>query len=327
MGIPAIYFDGKTSRRLAVRLSVESGIAIVTGEAQRQCPLTELHVSERMRNADRKVTFPDGAYLEIGDSAAFDKLLEETGHRDSFVVRLQRSGRGALIACAITVAVLLTGYLYGLPVIAKLAAKLLPPAAERAIGRETLQFLDSRMLAPSKLPAEQREAIIARFASLTAPHPAAPRYDIIFRKSQIGPNAFALPSGQIVLTDDIIALVGDGDGLMGILAHELGHLHEHHLTRQIIQTSAVGAVSAVLFGDVSSLVAGIPTMMLYMKYSRDAEREADDYAVAMLQANGISPTALALAFEKLEQKTGQSSSYLSSHPSPEERIKRIRNAR
>jgi Zn-dependent protease with chaperone function len=327
MGIPAIYFDGKTSRRLAVQLSVESGIAIITGEAQRQCPLTELHVSERMRDADRKVTFPDGAYLEISDSATFDKLLEETGHRDSFVVRLQQSGRGALIACAITVAVLLTGYLYGLPVIARFAAKLLPPAAERAIGRETLHFLDSRMLAPSKLPEEQRKAIIARFASLTAPHPAAPRYDIVFRKSRIGPNAFALPSGQIVLTDDIVALIGDGDGLMGILAHELGHLHEHHLTRQIIQTSAVGAVTAVLFGDVSSLVAGIPTMMLYMKYSRDAEREADDYAVAMLKANGISPMALASAFKKLGQQTDQSSSYLSSHPSSEERIERIRNAR
>jgi Zn-dependent protease with chaperone function len=327
MGIPAIYFDGKTSRRFAVQLSVESGIAVVTGEAQRKCPLTELRVSERMRNADRKVTFPDGAYLEIGDTAAFTKLLSETGHRDSLVVRLQQSGRGALVACAITIAVLLAGYLYGLPIIAKFAAKLLPPAAEHAIGRETLHFLDSRMLAPSELPIEQRKAIIARFASLATPRPEAPRYDIVFRKSRVGPNAFALPSGQIVLTDEIVALMGNGDGLMGILAHELGHLHEHHLTRQIIQTSAVGAVTAALFGDVSSLVAGVPTMMLYMKYSRDAEREADDYAVAMLKANGISPMTLASAFEKLEQKTGRPSPYLSSHPPAEERIERIRNAR
>lgn len=327
MGIPAIYFDGKTSRRLAVELSVEDSIAIIAGEAQRQCPLDELHVSERMRNAGRKVTFPDGAYLEIDDSTAFDKLLDETGHQDSFVVRLQQSGRGALVACAITVTVLLTGYLYGLPVIAKLAAKLLPPAVERAIGHETLHFLDSRMLAPSGLPAEQRKAIIAHFASLAPPYPDSPRYEIVFRKSRAGPNAFALPSGQIVLTDDIVTLMGDGDGLMGILAHELGHLHEHHLTRQIIQTSAVGAVTAALFGDVSSLVAGIPTMMLYMKYSRDAEREADDYAVAMLKANGISPMTLASAFEKLEQKTGRPSPYLSSHPPADERIERIRNAR
>ncbi len=327
MSIPAIYFDGKTSRGLAVELSVENGIAIITGEAQRQCPLTDLHVSERMRHADRKVTFPDGAYLEVDDCAAFAKLLDETGHRDSFVVRLQQSGRGALIACAITVAVLLMGYLYGLPVIAKFAAKLLPPAAERAIGHETLHFLDSRMLAPSELPIEQRKAIIARFASLTAPQPAGPRYDIVFRKSRVGPNAFALPSGQIVVTDEIVTLIGDGDGLMGVLAHELGHLHEHHLTRQIIQTSAVGAVTAALFGDVSSLVAGIPTMMLYMKYSRDAEREADDYAVAMLKANGISPMTLASAFKKLEQKTGKPSPYLSSHPPADERIERIRNAR
>lgn len=327
MAIPATYFDGKTSRGHSVKLSVQSGMAIIGGDVQRQCPLLELHVSERMRNAGRKVTFPDGAYLEIDDSTAFDKLLDETGHRDSFVVRLQQSGRGALVACAVTVTVLLMGYLYGLPVIAKLAAKLLPPAVERAIGRETLHFLDSRMLAPTGLPVEQRKAIIAHFASLAPLHPDSPRYEIVFRKSRVGPNAFALPSGQIVLTDDIVALMGDGDGLMGILAHELGHLHEHHLTRQIIQTSAVGAVTAALFGDVSSLVAGIPTMMLYMKYSRDAEREADDYAVAMLKVNDISPMTLASAFEKLEQKTGRPSPYLSTHPPADERIERIRHAR
>ncbi|WP_336493096.1 M48 family metalloprotease, partial [Methylobacterium nigriterrae] len=68
-------------------------------------------------------------------------------------------------------------------------------------------------------------------------------------------------------------------------------------------------------------------MMLYLKYSRDAEREADDYAIAMLKANGVSPAALASAFEKLERKTGEPSPYLSSHPPADERIERIRNAR
>jgi predicted Zn-dependent protease len=326
MVISATYFDGKTSRGHAVELSVQSGMAVIGGRVQRQCPLVDLRVSERMRHAGRKVTFPDGAYLEILDDVAFNALLDTTGHRDSMVVRIQQSWRGALLACLITVAVLLLGYLYGLPAIAKVAAGMLPPAVERAIGHEALRFLDTRMLGPSALPAKRRDAIAARFAALAPPN-GAPPFHIVFRSSGAGPNAFALPPDQIVLTDEIVTLIDDEDGLKGILAHELGHLHERHLTRQIIQTSAVSAVAAALVGDVSSVVAGIPAMMLYLKYSRDAEREADDYAIAMLKANGISPAALASAFEKLERKTGEPSPYLSSHPPADERIERIRNAR
>jgi Zn-dependent protease with chaperone function len=327
MHIPAYYFDGKTSRKLRVALSVEAGVASISGDVERQCPIAELRVSERTRNAGRKVTFPDGAYLEILDNEAFNKLLATTGHRDSFVVRMQQSWRGALLALAGTAVILLAGYMYGLPAASEAVAKALPESVERAIGRETLSFLDRRILAPSTLPVEQRRAIIARFAALTPQMQGVPRHEIIFRKSRIGPNAFALPSGEIVLTDEIVRLVDSEEALMGILAHELGHLHERHILRRIIQGSAIGAIATALFGDVSAILANIPTVMLDMKYSRDAEREADDYAIAMLKANGIDLSSLTLVFEKLEKNAGDSAPYLSSHPPASERIERIRGAR
>ena len=74
----------------------------------------------------------------------------------------------------------------------------------------------------------------------------------------------------------------------------------------------------------------IPTVLLDLKYSRDIEREADDYAIGMFQANGLPRQKLALVFEKLEQKTGTDGSvspYLSSHPANEERIAHILDAR
>lgn len=327
MSIPADYFDGKTSRRFAVALSVAAGTAFVTGDVQRECPINELRVSERVRNAARKVTFPDGAYLEISDNSGLNQLLAETGYRDSLVVSLQQSWRGAVLACLATIVILTLGYFYGLPAASEAIAKALPEQIEHSIGSETLGVLDQRFLAPSKLTEERRTAITARFNALVPPRQGIPKYEIIFRKSKIGPNAFALPSGQIILTDEIVQLVESDEAVIGILAHELGHLHERHLMRRVIQSSVIGAAAMALAGDVSSIVVGIPTILLDLKYARDAEREADDYAIAILKSNGIDLSNLALLFEKIGDKSEDSAAYLSTHPPASERIARILNSR
>jgi Zn-dependent protease with chaperone function len=326
-GVAALYFDGITSRKNTVALSVREGVAYLCGDAERNCPISQLRVSERVKHGARKVTFPDGAYLEILDTAAFDAMLGMTGHQDSLVVRMQQSWRSTLAALAATVAVLVLGYLLALPALSEAIAKALPPQVERAIGRETLGFLDQHLLKPTGLPEAQRAAIVRDFKALTSARPGAPAYEIVFRKSKIGPNAFALPSGQIVLTDEIVKLVDDDQAVMGILGHELGHLQQRHMTRRLIQSSAIAGVATALFGDVSAVVANLPTLMLDMKYSRDAEREADDYAIALFQANGLSLTRLALVFEKLGKVAGEPPPYLSTHPSSVERIAHIRNAR
>ena len=84
--IPARYFDGQTSRLYHVTLGVDADQAVLAGDVERRCPLAQLHVSERTSHAVRKVSFPDGAYLEITDQAAFNDLLHASGHRDSLVV-------------------------------------------------------------------------------------------------------------------------------------------------------------------------------------------------------------------------------------------------
>ncbi len=326
MRIPAFYFDGTTSRRHQVELTIEDEIATISGDTHRQCAITDLRVSERVRNAPRKVTYPDGAYLEVQDNAAFGMLLADTGHRDSIVVKMQQSWRATLLALAATITVLIVGYLYGVPAASNAIAHALPEKTERAIGSETLSLLDRHMLEPTALTLERQQAIAARFRALTPPRAGAPAYQLIFRKSKIGPNAFALPSGHLILTDEIVQLLNDDDAVMGVLAHELGHLHERHLLRRMIQSSMVGIGATALFGDVSAVVANIPTFMLDMRYSRDAEHEADAYAVAMFKENGIPLPKLALVFEKLGDEDGDPLPYISSHPASAERVARIREA-
>ena len=328
MAIKGLYYDGKTSRAYRVTLSVNDGMAIISGEVERYCALDLLRVSERTRHAKRKVTFPDEAIFEVEDLDTFENMLSDTGFSDSAVVRTQQSWRGTLLALALTAFVLVSGYLYGLPMLAELAAKAMPERIERSIGSGMLDFLDKQILAPSALPAARQSALTERFAAMHPPKDGVPEYTIVYRKSKIGPNAFALPSGQIIMTDELIKLMDNDDQVISVLAHELGHLHERHLMRRLIQSSAVGAVVTLIFGDASAVIANIPTLMLDMHYSREAERDADDYAIAMLKKNGIALTHMANGFEKLKKAIGEdpAGSYLSSHPSTTERIERIQRA-
>ena len=326
MAVQALYFDGVTSRRHEVMLTVEDGVARLAGDIGRTCALAELRVSEASRHGPRVVTFPDGAHLEIEDKAAFAQLLASTGHRETVMARLQQSWRATLLAAAGMAVVLLLLWRYVLPLAADVVAQSVPASVEKSLGHSALEALDRRLLAPSTLAKVEQERISMQFAQLVATRDGAPGYRLLFRKSRIGPNALALPSGQIVLTDELVRLLGDdSEALMGVLAHELGHLHRRHLVRRLIQGAATGAATMALFGDASGLVAGLPALLLDLKYSRDAELEADDYAAALMKANGLDANRLALALQRLAGDESHSAPYLSSHPATTERIARLRN--
>ena len=332
MLVNAFYFDGKTSRRHAVTLQVQDEVAHVQdeqGSSLRRCPLHQLKVSERFSQASRKVTFPDGAYLEIQDEHAFVALLNRTHHRDSLVVRMQQNVRASIAAMLALIALLVLSYFYVLPAAAQLIADTLPASVGQSIGKNTLEFLDRKVLAPTQLPPARQEAIQTRFHMLTSVLPDAPPYQIVFRQSRIGANALALPSGQIILTDQIINLLNDDDAVMGVLALELGHVQHRDLMRQLLQGSMIAAATTLLWGDFSAVLANIPTVILNLKYSRDIERDADDYALALFKLNGMDRQKLADVFIKLERQehgSGNVPPYLSTHPGNAERIQRILQA-
>ncbi|WP_247310061.1 M48 family metallopeptidase [Ralstonia pseudosolanacearum] len=349
--ILATYFDGRTSRAQPVRLAVEQGEALLfdpEGVPVRRAPLSTLRVSERVKHAPRLVTFEDGAFCEIADPAeqqALNALLYRTGYREGAVVRAQNSWRLALGALALMLAVLVLGYRYGLPWGAKVLAGMVPQRVEAQLGHASLAAFDQHWLEPSQLPQAQQARIRERFAALRAPD-ATHTYTIAFRDAgKLGANAFALPGGDIIVTDALVRLVGEGDGLMGVLAHEAGHVEYRHGLRQLIQSSAIGATAALLFGDISTILAGVPATMLTLRYSRDYERDADRYAARMLQSNGLSVATFADVLQALEDSHGgardtctdsgsdadrkeedsdDASGFFSSHPLTHERIETLR---
>ena len=327
--VDARYFDGRSSRAHAVRLSVDNGDLDIAGDdIARRAPLSEIRVSEPLAHAPRIVTFSDGAFCEVADNAAFAQILAASGHRDSFVVAWQNQWRGAFVAVFALIAFLFIAYRWVLPVAAEYAAVRVPLAWEDRLGREATAFLEKRIFSTTQLSQEKRDTLADRFDAIVPED--GRNYAIRFRASKIGPNALALPGGIIYVTDELVELAPDDDAVLGVLAHELGHIEQRHLMRRLFASAAVGAAVAVLFGDVSTVLAALPAILIDLDYSRAMEREADSYAVALLRAKGISTGSLATFFERMQKAhdkrgpKGDWPAYLSTHPPTPERVELFR---
>jgi Zn-dependent protease with chaperone function len=339
--VPCDYLDGTTTRRRRVTLRVEDGHAVIEGEdISRREPLGRVRVSERMGSAPRLVSFPDGAFCEVRDHGALDALLGATGFRESFVVRIQARWTWVAGALAAMVALVAAAYVFVLPWGAEIAAAHVPQSAMKTLSDQTLEALEGRFFEPSTLPEDRRTALAQKFARMITPDGDKVAHELVFRKSPvIGPNALALPSGTIIVTDELVALAASDDEILAVLSHELGHVQRRHGVRKALQSTVVGLVATWYLGDLSSLAAAIPAALLDARYSRDMEAEADAYGARMLRANSLSPSLLAMMLERLEssrksddadaKKDGKDDGdglrgYLRSHPATEERIRALR---
>ncbi len=331
MSTMARYYDGKSSQAYAVELRLDaSGQLHLAGEGvARNYPLAAVRASSRVGNTRRHLYFADGAQCETEDNDAVDALFNQhlASHR-----HLQHWESGlhyALLALALTVVITWASILYGIPALAKQIAFGLPVATDQLIGKQALTELDQHFLQPSKLPAARQAQLHRLFATLQRDIPAAQSYQLALRDSSIiGANALALPSGVIVMTDPLVKLAQQDAELLAVLAHEIGHLQQRHAMRQILQNSVTALVVMSLTGDIASttsLAAGLPTLLVQSKYSRDFEREADDFSFTYLKQQHYPTTALTgilLRMEKREAEADSLLDYFSTHPATTDRAKR-----
>lgn len=105
----------------------------------------------------------------------------------------------------------------------------------------------------------------------------------------------------MLLTDDMVRLLrNDPKVIAGVLAHEQGHVQHRHGMRMLVQLGVLGAVTSLLWGDYSGVLATVPLWLGQAHYSREAEREADTYSVAMLRDAGVSPAIMVDLFDRIE---------------------------
>jgi Zn-dependent protease with chaperone function len=339
--VSALYFDGRSGCGQPVRVRVDGSELVaeplaLPADTQAQAaspgrwPLRSVQWPERTRHGQRQIDLPGRASLQVADSAAFDAWRRNNGPRESWVVRTQQNWRATAAATLAVGLVLVAGWLWGVPWAARTALLVVPASADDAVGAAALQSIAERWLKPSTLAPQRQQALHKAFAdAVQAAFPAgdAPRYTLRFASAHkaLGPNAFALPGGSIVLTDALVNLLQDqDDAVLGVLAHELGHVQHRHGMRALLQFTLLGAAAGAVLGDFSSLLAAAPALMAQLSYSRDAEREADAMAVRVLRASGRSPAVMAVFFEKIAALPERSSSLpiaLASHPADAERVR------
>ena len=144
-------------------------------------------------------------------------------------------------------------------------------------------------------------------------------------------NAMAVPGGYIYINRGLIEAADNVSELAGVLGHEIGHVEMRHSVEQMerMQKANIGLTLAyVLMGrapsDVERAAIDVGGGLVFANYSRDAENEADRYAIPLLMRAGIHPRGLSTFFHELikarERNPGALEGWFSSHPTTEDRI-------
>ncbi len=329
--LSADWFDGRSARARPVEVWLD-GASLHYGE--HSAALSTLTWPERQRHGQRQILLPGGGLLSFADGPAFDAWCQASGRGDSVVVQWQQSWRLALLSLLLLVAGLAAAYRWGLPWAVDKAVDAMPRSAERTLGEHVLDGLDDQWLKPSRLKPEQQRAWRRRWDEVIARAghavPLPERFEIHFRDGgkALGPNAFALPGGDIVITDDLLELLADEpDAVMTVLAHEIGHVQHRHGLRLMLHAGAVSIVASVIVGDFSTLLASAPAVLAGNAYSRDNEREADLYGRSLARAGGVDTSRMAVFFERLAEKHKATvdnhpvAIAIATHPADEERVR------
>lgn len=333
------FFDGKSSRPHDVQVQLDPDTEYLTvrglADGKRSYPLSDLRVAPRVGHTPRFIYFADGASLETGENDAVDELVPSLPHGRFHLAqyRLESKLRWILATLALTIGLGWAMVEYGVPYAAEKVAFALPREVDETLGDGALAALDELVFKPSTLSAADRERLQQAFRQMVKRSDLkADEVQLEFRASPVmGANALALPSGIVVMTDELVRIADNDEEVIAVLAHEIGHIRERHSLRGVLQNSTVALMIASVTGDLASLTsiaATVPTLMVQLKYSRAFELEADDYAVAMMEELDIDPTHLGAILVRMTGDVGDEddetiSDYLSTHPGSAERMQRI----
>lgn len=340
-GLAVRFYDGTRSQVWAAELYAlpdQRGVRVATMEQAYDYAYEEMTLIGAIGAIGLVIELPNEARIEClsHDSPAW--VYPKQAKRLQQIWRLERSPLLIVLSLLVAVSFVWSVAQYGMPFLAAKIADRLPEQSLSMLGDQAQQQLE-QITEPSQLPVarqQQLRDLYARYFDAAQ----AKRIDFVQGGGMLGANAFALPNGHMVLTDELVALAANDQQLLSVMAHEHGHVVLKHNLQQAISGLGISLILVWVTGDGSDLLAGLPAALLSLNYSRDFEREADQYAVTQLQTVGVPVQHFAdflILMEAQQEQAEQAdqasgwgklsaklSALFSSHPSTQERVAAVR---
>jgi predicted Zn-dependent protease len=331
------YLDGKSaSRQPAVIYLMKSGLEIVTQDRTTLWwPYKEIRQTQGFY-AGEQVRLEHGKELPeavvVSDTAFLTNLhrfvpglamqFHNPGYRS---MRIKLTVLAGIAGVGIVTAL----YFWGIPAMAALVAPHVPVAWEEHLGKGVVEYL-----APKEMQCtdpDRMKIINEMVTTLITPLSNQPYTIRVSVVNHAVVNAFAAPGGYIVIFRGLLEHTKTPEELAGVLAHELQHILKRHATQAFLHDASTGILLAALAGDASGAMAyGLETARTLgmLRYSRQKEDEADGEGMQMLLKAGIDPSGMIAFFEMLEKdgpQTPEFMKYLSTHPTTQDRIEKLKS--
>lgn len=346
------YQEGFSSKQEDAKLTIneDSYILHLQGSVSSKGDISELDVSDRLGRTLRKVHKGEEWVFSCNDDRV-DVIVRHPTYTQSRMHKMESSWRWVVSGIVV---IGLFSYMFvahGIPYVSEKIAYSLPLETNQVIAKDALKVMDRYMLSKSSLSKKRQEEIVKHFDREIKPFIKEEHLDIKihFRDWKMWgssvANAFALPSGDVVLTDKFVNMTKNSDELDAVLLHEIGHVVHRDTLKSTIESTFIATVVAMAMGDASGFgdaVSGIGSAMIQSKYSRENESKADIYAFDKMLLIGINPHSFSTILDRIthdsplkkrrkhtknkkNRKTDDENDgimgYFSSHPYTKDRIK------
>lgn len=335
--ISATFFDGERGIAFPVTIqSVDQNLRIQFDSGMRPIdwPIDDLRLTEEVHKGQPvrlRRSRQDPARLVIEDERAADDLLRMSRSLRRRDYRHRAATKRAIFWVGM-LGLAVVAVWRGLPLAAEPIASMVPLKWEEALGRTVKKQVS--LLIGGKGKTCDGVAGHRALRKLVGRLGATMKHRYTFRITVINSklvNAAAAPGGYIIIFRGLIDKSNGPEALAGVLAHEIGHVIERHGTENIVKVLGLSAILSTMTGNTSGVVGestAIATNLIAKGYSRDAEREADEIAIRMLNRTNIKGAGLVSFFQRVAAKQGSSQglgTYLSTHPDSKTRAARIKS--
>ena len=335
----AQFFDGVTSRRYGVFLTIEADAIVIRSADDGvdfehswlfaelvPVPTTRIGQPFRLRCrsfGDARLVISDADTLAMLQTHLPTRWFEKPDLKSLFGLAAGLAG--------LTAGVLLLVYV-SIPLLARPIAAMIPLRLEQQLGQGIYVEL-TQDWPPCLDNKSAHETLNDLWRSLNVEQGVmtiAPKIIVVDTELR---NAFALPGGYILLTNGLLQSLETPDELAGVLAHEMGHAANRHSMVSLIERQGIlFAINLISGGSSSDVILTAGRHLTHLSYSRELEREADRYALVLLKNAHISTQGYGNFFARLAAVDGGPSnrafqSMLSSHPLSAERAETARLVR